>query len=134
MPGGSALLLRATNGQGTNDLAADFVVRAGLSTGNTHGGSGPVNFGGRIRFQTGTVVGVPGTALQAAGTRLEVLPSGGRGAPPPAEWGGVNFENFLDAAGGQVGARGNAPAAGNPTFWLPVQINGVAFAIPAWPL
>ncbi len=134
VPGGSALLLRATNGQGTNDLAADFVVRAGLSTGNTHGGIGPVNFGGRIRFQTGTVVGVPGTALQAAGTRLEVLPSWGTGAPTPAESAGVNFENVLDAAAAQVGTLANAPAAGNPTFWLPVQINGVAFAIPAWPL
>jgi hypothetical protein len=31
-----------------------------------------------------------------------------------------------------VGTLNNAPAAGNPAFWLRVRVNGTNLAIPAW--
>lgn len=48
--------------------------------------------------------------------------------------GAPNFapNNQLTGAGANAGTLLNAPAAGNPTFWLPVTINGVRRFIPAW--
>lgn len=37
------------------------------------------------------------------------------------------------SAGAAAGTLLNSPAAGNPTFWLKVNINGVALAVPCWP-
>lgn len=45
---------------------------------------------------------------------------------------GVYFSNQTDSAGVSAGTLGNAPAAGNPTFWLKIKINGSTYAIPCW--
>ncbi|MGH9202183.1 MAG: hypothetical protein ACRD2A_13220 [Vicinamibacterales bacterium] len=45
---------------------------------------------------------------------------------------GAIFTNQTDAAGVAVGTLTNAPSAGNPTFWLRIQINGANRFIPAW--
>jgi hypothetical protein len=45
---------------------------------------------------------------------------------------GLRFNNQTDAAGAGAGTLGNAPAAGNPTFWWKVNINGTNRAIPCW--
>jgi hypothetical protein len=46
---------------------------------------------------------------------------------------GLIFTNQTDGAGGAtVGNITNAPVAGNPSFWLRVQINGTNRFIPAW--
>jgi hypothetical protein len=37
-----------------------------------------------------------------------------------------------NGAAAAAGTLSNAPSAGNPNFWLPVEINGVARFIPAW--
>lgn len=37
------------------------------------------------------------------------------------------------SAGASAGTLTNAPAAGNPTFWLKVNVNNTSFAIPMWP-
>jgi len=39
---------------------------------------------------------------------------------------------FTNGAGAQAGALTNAPAAGNPTKWIPINDNGVTRHIPAW--
>ncbi len=39
---------------------------------------------------------------------------------------------FADGAAGFTGTLGTAPAAGNPTIWVPATINGVTMYIPAW--
>lgn len=46
---------------------------------------------------------------------------------------GIILTNQTDSAGGGGGTLLNAPAAGNPTFWLKVSINGGTYAIPCWP-
>jgi hypothetical protein len=45
---------------------------------------------------------------------------------------GLCLINQVSGAAGNVGTLGNAPAVGNPTFWLPVNINGVLKYVPAW--
>jgi hypothetical protein len=45
----------------------------------------------------------------------------------------VRFNNQTSAAGAGAGTLANAPAAGNPTHWLKINIGGTNFAIPCWP-
>ena len=45
----------------------------------------------------------------------------------------LTLTNQTSAAAASVGTLTNAPAAGNPTFWLKTTINGVSIAIPGWP-
>lgn len=45
---------------------------------------------------------------------------------------GLRLSSQTSGAGANVGTLTNAPSAGNPAFWLPVLINGLARFIPAW--
>lgn len=45
---------------------------------------------------------------------------------------GLLFTNQTSAAGAQTGTLTNAPAAGNPGFWLKIAIGGVSYSIPCW--
>lgn len=40
--------------------------------------------------------------------------------------------NLADGAGAAAGTLTNAPVAGNPTKWIPIDDNGVTRFIPAW--
>ena len=46
---------------------------------------------------------------------------------------GMTFSNQTSSAGASAGTLSNAPAAGNPTFYLKAVVNGVNVAIPCWP-
>jgi hypothetical protein len=45
---------------------------------------------------------------------------------------GYRAINQTSAAGASAGTLTNAPSAGNPAFWLRVNINSVDRFIPAW--
>lgn len=45
--------------------------------------------------------------------------------------GTIDFRTASDGAGAATGTLTNAPSAGNP-FWLPIQIGGVNYWLPAW--
>lgn len=45
---------------------------------------------------------------------------------------GIALTNQTSDAGAQAGTITNGPTAGNPAYWLRVQINGSNYAIPAW--
>lgn len=45
---------------------------------------------------------------------------------------GVKLSSQTSAAAAATGTLTNAPAAGNPGFWLKININGTNYAIPAW--
>jgi hypothetical protein len=45
---------------------------------------------------------------------------------------GLVLSNQTNQAGAATGTLTNAPAATNPNFWLPVNINGVLRKIPCW--
>jgi hypothetical protein len=49
-----------------------------------------------------------------------------------ASTGALTFTAATSGAGSSAGTLSNAPAAGNPAFWLPVTINGTVRHIPAW--
>lgn len=49
-----------------------------------------------------------------------------------AEDGGLRLRNQTDGAAAGAGTLTNAPAAGDPTFWLPISINGVVRHVPCW--
>lgn len=44
----------------------------------------------------------------------------------------LRFNGLTNGAGVGAGTLGNAPAAGNPAFWLPVSIAGTVRHIPCW--
>lgn len=45
---------------------------------------------------------------------------------------GSNGTNYANNAAANVGTLNNAPAAGNPTKWIPINDNGTIRNIPAW--
>jgi len=45
---------------------------------------------------------------------------------------GLRFISQTDAAAGNGGTLGNGPSAGDPTFWVRVNVNGTDMAFPAW--
>lgn len=108
------------NAQGANIAAGDVTYTAPLATGNAASAN--------IVFQTG-VVGGAGSVLQTAASvcritnaqKFEIMTDNG-----------LTFVNQTNGAGAAVGTLNNAPAAGNPTHWLKVQIGGVNKFIPCW--
>lgn len=46
--------------------------------------------------------------------------------------GGLKLLSQTSGSGTAAGTLTNSPVAGNPTFWLPVQINGTTYYLPAW--
>lgn len=44
----------------------------------------------------------------------------------------ITLNNSTSGPGSSTGTLSNAPAAGNPAFWVPVTINGTLRHIPAW--
>jgi hypothetical protein len=46
---------------------------------------------------------------------------------------GLVVTGQVSSAGAAAGTLNNAPAAGDPTFWLRVTVNGTNFALPLWP-
>ena len=45
---------------------------------------------------------------------------------------GLKLTNQTNGAAAGAGTLANAPAAGNPTFWMPITVNGVNKHIPCW--
>lgn len=114
-----AIMLRCTNTTGTDAAAGDVTLIAPRGTGN-------VATGGEILFQTGAP-GVSGTTQQAATTQFRILKSAGGAAAPNVRW-----DNVTSGAGVAAGTLTNAPSAGDPSFWLPVNILGNVRYIPCW--
>jgi hypothetical protein len=73
-------------------------------------------------------------------TRIMISDSGQRISMQAANGLSVNEAAFLihainaltDGAGASLGTLANAPAAGNPTKWIPIDDGGVTRHIPAW--
>jgi hypothetical protein len=133
-----AWTFRHKNAQGADTAAGSVTFIAPLATGNAAGGS--------FIFQTGPA-GASGAALQAATTRLTISPNGvSTFATPTAAaeniviegFGGagqasIRLNNLTNGAGVGAGTLFNAPTAGDPAFWIPVNIAGAVRFIPAWP-
>jgi hypothetical protein len=136
-----------SNASGTNIARGNFVLRPGAPTGNAAGGS--------ILLQSPTT-GASGAVVQTLVTRLTI--TGGTGlvavAAPAAGHAfevtslaaneairavagagtdpSIRFNGYTDGAGVGAGTLTNAPAAGDPAFWLRVNIAGTDRFIPCW--
>lgn len=114
-----AIQIRGTNASGTNIVAGDMTIQAPRGTGNAA-------TGGEIIFNTGTP-GASGTTIQPVSSRLRILKGGA------ANGAAVQFDNVTDGAGAGAGTLTNAPSAGDPSFWLPIVIQGVGVRyVPCW--
>ena len=122
---------------GTNIAAGNVTFVAPKATGNAAAGS--------FIFQT-SPAGASGATLQTATTRLTIAPAGTVtiGTPSAAGenlviegFGGaaqpsIRLNNLTSGAGAAAGTLTNAPSAGDPSFWIPVNIAGNVRYIPAW--
>ena len=115
-------------------LSAD-IVRAGAGSAAINGvGIGADNTG--LRNQAGqliTVIG--GTDEIFVGTSVMSFKAGHDLQPRTMTIQndvGAKLVNQTSGAAAAVGTLNNAPNAGDPVFWLKVQINGVTRYIPAW--
>jgi hypothetical protein len=136
----SPLLFRLTDASGANTAGSNLTMRASLGTGTGAGGT--------IIFQTGIVQAagatphVPTARVTVGGTNtvptLAVTAPDSNTAIPVITLTGqannhaINYSGFTNQAAAAVGTLNNAPAAGNPAFWVPIEVNGVLRAFPVW--
>lgn len=112
------LTFRLTDGLGANIGAGSLTIRGGNATGAGAQSS--------IIFQTQSAAG-GASVLGTMTTQVSIIPcTGGAGQA------NLRFDNLTSGAGAGAGTLANAPAAGNPTFWLPVNIAGTVRYIPCW--
>lgn len=116
------LVWRNTNGTGNNDVVGPLSIITPLNTGT--------GVGGDFVISTGELA-ASGSTLQAATERFRILGgiNGATGTAPVITVSNVGNS----AAAGSLGTLANAPAAGNPTFWLRIKIGAANFAFPCWP-
>ena len=119
--------LQACNGiTGTDKTGANWIWATGKGTG---AGTESVHV-----FQTPTPV-ASGTTAQTLATRL-TLSSAGALFTVPLQIADTkimkSITSFSNGAGASVGTLTNAPAATNPTKWIPIDDNGTTRYIPAW--
>jgi trimeric autotransporter adhesin len=136
--GATPVTIQLTARQGAGNLAgSDFTLQSGPGVGNDL-------TAGWINFKT--PITAAGGTTQGTGTRMQIMAGGGVlvGAPDAAGFtlaltgfGGaaqpaVSITNLTNGAAAAAGTLLNAPAAGNPTFWIPFSINGVVRYVPSW--
>jgi hypothetical protein len=123
-----AVTIKLTGEVGVDQNGVNLTIQPGFGTGAAAGG-------GNIIFQTGGIA-ASGATIQAAVTRLTIGQAAILAALPVEMQvnNGYQAINQVDEAGADAGTLANAPAAGDPTFWLPVRINGADFAVPCWPV
>jgi len=155
VPNGNAVFTRLVNsaagpnftfikGRGTvaapiivqNSDSLGSVVGQGIDSATTRVSSASIQF--QVDGVPGTPNDMPGrimflTTPDGSGTSLEAFRINNAQQCLFQVDRGARFENQTDAAGVAGGTLLNAPAAGNPTFWLKVTINGGTLAIPCWP-
>ncbi len=134
------LLFRLTDASGANIAGSNLTFRSSLGTGT--------GVAGQIIFQTGIRQGAGSTQhvatnrmlIQGDGTNPVVAinaPDSNTAIPVMVINGGannhaINFAGFTNGAAAQVGTLNNAPAAGNPAFWMPIEVAGVTRFFPCW--
>lgn len=112
-----AVTWRPTDASGADTAGPVLTIQASRGTGNAA-------TGGTIAMSTGDVAASSSTR-QPVTVKFTVLQGNGIGPT-------IRFDNATTGAGVAAGTLLNAPAAGNPAFWLPVSIAGTTRYIPCW--
>lgn len=107
-------------GTDLNVAGSNGTIRSGLGTGNATGSS--------LIFQTPDPI-ASSTVAQTYGQRLSLSALGATFDIPDQ---GLRINNQVNGAGAATGTLTNAPAAGNPNFWLPINIAGTVRYVPCW--
>ena len=113
-----AITFRLTDAAGANAGAGSLTIRPGNSTGAGAQTS--------INFQTQSAAGAA-AVLGTMTTQVQIVPSTGA-----AGQANLRVNNVTTGAGVAAGTLLNAPSAGDPTFWLPINIAGSIRYIPCW--
>lgn len=103
---------------GPNLATNPFRIRGMRPTGNA--------VGGNLILEGFTPLG-SGTTAQTIVPVLTIQQTSGA-----AGQAGVRFDTVTSGAGVAAGTLANAPTAGDPAFWLPVDIAGTVHYIPCW--
>lgn len=88
-------------------------------------GTTTLNFGGAVSVASGLTVSANGITVVAGDSSFKKIITEGTRS--------LQATNQVNGAGASLGTLANAPAAGNPTFWWTVTVNGSDYAIPLWP-
>lgn len=107
-------------GTDLNAAGANGIIRSGLGTGNAAGSS--------LIFQVPSPIG----SSTLAQTYTQVMSLSALGATFDIPDQGLRINGQVSGAGAGAGTLGNAPAAGNPTFWLPINVAGTVRFAPLW--
>lgn len=111
----------------TNTAGADFTINASRGTGTGNGG--------RFLFKTAPA-GSTGSAQNALQTSLIIDQYGSITSAGDITTGSTTLHKtsvaLTNGAAAQTATLTNAPAAGNPTKWIPINDNGTTRYIPAW--
>lgn len=100
---------------------SSFIRNDGTATGFALGGVASVQ---RIQYDALTGFNFLTAVNGSAGLVAGIVTAGG--SRPYKATGASN------AAAANTGTLTNSPTAGNPGFWLPVNINGTDYCIPCW--
>lgn len=129
--------------QGANEFPANGVIyiSSPLATmfSGVYTGSQAGSYAGILYRDTtaGIVRSAAEVAVVAGFGTLDLMKSGGdvrigRNAAYGAGVASLRLDGLTNGAGAAVGTLNNSPAAGDPTFWIPVNVAGVVKYIPAW--
>ena len=106
-------------------------------------GDGGVNIGSSTTSPGAGVLSIAATTASTSTTTGALVVSGGVGVAGAIYGGGVIYSSaatfmigskttYNNGAAAAAGTLLNAPAAGNPTKWIPVDDNGTTRYVPAW--
>ena len=105
-------------GTDLNIAGSNGTIRSGLGTGNAAGSS--------LIFQTPDPI-ASSTVAQTYGQRLSLSALGATFDIPDQSF---RINGQVSGAGASAGTLTNAPAAGNPSFWLPINVGGTVYFFP----
>lgn len=133
---------------GTSNVASFFILAEGNFTSTsqpTYMGfytttTGSVSAAERMRINSTGQISARSTTDATSTSDGPLLSLGGASIAKALFAGSINvpvdralkFTNQTTSAGASAGTLTNAPAVGNPGFWLRVLINGTSYAIPCW--
>lgn len=104
-----------------------FVKTGALETGGNAGS----NYEMRASDDAGVQIDAPISVIRAA-AGLITIGGGGRPITLALTNQGLRVNGQTNGAGVAAGTLGNAPVAGNPSFWLPLNIAGTIRYFPGW--
>lgn len=130
---GAALISSTLGVTGVSSFAAGAVGAPGiyLAADTTSGlyRIGANNIG--VAISGAKVLDIASTGMGVTGA-LSSTTLGVTGLATLSQDRGIRFDNQTSAAAAQVGTITNAPTAGDPGYWLKINVDGTNYSVPCW--